>query len=697
MTIKPIQLSYLLLIFLLVNNLFANSKNSKTSNQKIKIACVGDSITYGMGVHNRKNFSYPAQLQKFLGEDYIVKNFGFSGATAIKKIEDRSYRNKEVYQQSKKINPDIVLLKLGTNDANEKFTSSFENFYEDYLDLVKTYKALPSKPRVIIILPIATFLNQFKVTLTNKVIPLIQKVAYETNSEIIDFHTIFQDRKKFFPDGLHPNIFAVEEMALIVYSYLKKEIVEFDITNKINVNKKSNFYGYQKLDFTFDKKSCSIIKPFKSAKNLPWVLRANPINTKSQIDNQIDIMLLEKGYHIAYLDIKDILISSEVIQRWNSFYQFLVKKGLSKKATIEATQLGSFAALKWATRNPKKISSIYFDTPILDFKNQKLIEISKETYSKNNFLYHSLQKLQSLAKAKVPFFIFNRINHNNIFAEKNAQVLIEKYKQLNGKVKTIKECKQLKGYSIDDLRKITSFILRQDNNYFNPSRFARESVEYRSGSAGWTGTWQQEFQKLNQISSKGNINLLFLGDSISQSWTGSIKRKSTKKGKRIFDKSFSQYNAATYGISGDRTDHILYRIKNGNLKGIDPKIIVLMIGVNNLLRGYQGIDTAEGIIEIVKTIREIKPNSKILLLGCFPTGKNPNSKIRKEVNILHQQIQHLNDNQFIFYYDMRPYFLQENGKLNYKFMSRDNVHLNGNGYSLWAEKLLPKIKMLMGI
>ena len=187
------------------------------------------------------------------------------------------------------------------------------------------------------------------------------------------------------------------------------------------------------------------------------------------------------------------------------------------------------------------------------------------------------------------------------------------------------------------------------------------------------------------IAKEGKTQLLFLGDSITAGW-GSKKD--------IWDKAFGQYQPANFGIGGDRTQHVLWRITNGELDGIKPKGVVLMIGTNN-----SSTDTAEGIAKgvtaIVETIRTKQPQAKILLLAVFPRGEkatpNPGRAKLKEVNAM---IAKLDDGKNINFLDIGEKFLQPDGSITKEIMP-DFLHLSTAGYQIWADAISPKLAELM--
>ncbi len=192
-------------------------------------------------------------------------------------------------------------------------------------------------------------------------------------------------------------------------------------------------------------------------------------------------------------------------------------------------------------------------------------------------------------------------------------------------------------------------------------------------------------ERFLKIAKEGKTDLLFLGDSITAGW-GSQKA--------IWEKAFGQYKPANFGIGGDRTQHVLWRITNGELEVIKPKGVVLMIGTNNV-----GSDTAEGIAsgvtKIVETIRAKQPQAKILLLAVFPRGEkavpNPGRDKLKKVNEI---IAKLDDGKNIHFLDIGEKFLQPDGSLTKEIMP-DFLHLSAQGYQIWADAITPKLAELM--
>ncbi len=200
------------------------------------------------------------------------------------------------------------------------------------------------------------------------------------------------------------------------------------------------------------------------------------------------------------------------------------------------------------------------------------------------------------------------------------------------------------------------------------------------------GNWMKRHESFNERVKKGNVDLLLIGDSITQGWEGA--------GKAAWEKSYTPRNAVNLGIGGDRTQHVLWRLDNGNIEGISPKAAVLMIGTNNSGTNSSA-QIAEGIEAIVKKLRTKLPKTKILVLAIFPRGADANDAKRK-INIgANEKIAKLADGEMVHYLDISSKFLNEDGTLSKEVMP-DLLHLNEKSYTTWAVSIEPKVKELMG-
>jgi lysophospholipase L1-like esterase len=211
--------------------------------------------------------------------------------------------------------------------------------------------------------------------------------------------------------------------------------------------------------------------------------------------------------------------------------------------------------------------------------------------------------------------------------------------------------------------------------------------------------WMKRHESFNAISKKGEAQLVFLGDSITQGWEGN--------GKEVWAKTWAPLKAANFGIGGDRTEHVIWRLQNGNFDGIKPKLVVLMIGTNNT--GHQGRptaehggvayvssveQTAEGVKMILDILGKNLPEAKVLMLGIFPRGATKEDAMRKQNVATNNLISGFADNKRVFYMDIGNTFLQPDGTLPKEIMP-DLLHLSAQGYQMWADAIEGKVKELM--
>jgi lysophospholipase L1-like esterase len=188
------------------------------------------------------------------------------------------------------------------------------------------------------------------------------------------------------------------------------------------------------------------------------------------------------------------------------------------------------------------------------------------------------------------------------------------------------------------------------------------------------------------IKNHQDAQLLFIGDSITDAWSG--------PGKEAWNKHFAPRKAVNLGIGGDRTQHVLWRLENGNIDGVKPKAAVLMIGTNNSNgNDHTAEEIAEGIKAIVAKLRKELPETKILLLAIFPRGEKPNPQREKNAKAS-KLASEVADGKMVHYLDIGEKFLEPDGSLSKEIMP-DRLHLSPKGYQIWAENIEPKVAELV--
>ena len=260
---------------------------------------------------------------------------------------------------------------------------------------------------------------------------------------------------------------------------------------------------------------------------------------------------------------------------------------------------------------------------------------------------------------------------------------------------------ETKEYQLFDLKKDPQELksVHQDPSYTETFADLKEELsktraKYRMHSAVIPQPrpgkgWQNRHALLNKNASSKTHDILFLGDSITQGWEGA--------GKSVWAEYYGSRNALNLGISGDRTEHLLWRLNHGNLtKQKNAKLAVVMIGTNNT--GHQNQDpseVADGVERIVSTLRARCPKAKILLLGVFPRAHKPDHAARKNNEEINKIIAKLHNGERIHYLDISQEFLTEDGILP-KSVMPDSLHLNTASYKTWADAIEPKVKELLG-
>lgn len=209
------QFISIIITTLALHSISADSNEPTEQPALLRIACVGDSITYGSGIKDRNVNSYPAQLSATLGKNTIVRNFGVSGATLLKK-GNKPYWNQPKYKEALEFKPDVVIIKLGTNDSKPKNWKHKADYIPDYIELIKNFQTLESQPTIWICYPVPAYPGRWGITdsvMKEEVIPMINEVSKQTGAEIIDLYSALSDKKEMFPDTVHPNAAGAKVMA----------------------------------------------------------------------------------------------------------------------------------------------------------------------------------------------------------------------------------------------------------------------------------------------------------------------------------------------------------------------------------------------------------------------------------------------------------------------------------------------------
>jgi lysophospholipase L1-like esterase len=217
--------------------------------------------------------------------------------------------------------------------------------------------------------------------------------------------------------------------------------------------------------------------------------------------------------------------------------------------------------------------------------------------------------------------------------------------------------------------------------------YANTAIEPVPRDERWVGRHEGFVAEAKQ----GGIDVLFMGDSITDGWR--------TRGKEIWDREYAPLKAANFGIGGDRTEHVLWRLRNGEAEGYQPKAVVLMIGTNNIGMNRDGTprnttpEIIEGVTTVVQDLRGGFPDAKILLLAIFPRAEK-DTPDRAQITEINESIAKLHDGQHVHYLDIGAKFLEADGTLPLDIMP-DLLHPNEKGYQIWADAIREPLKALL--
>lgn len=239
--------------------------------------------------------------------------------------------------------------------------------------------------------------------------------------------------------------------------------------------KVSSWKGYQRFDFQVEKLNSYVVLPKKAAVGKPWVWRARFPSYHSEVD----LLLLEQGFHVAYINTNGMLGSPRALKYWDKFYETMTKQhGLAQKVVLEAVSRGGLFAYRWASQNPKSVACIYADVPVCDFKSWPLghgsgigdkgiWQVLLKEYGLTNkqallYLKNPIDVLAPIAKAKIPLIHIVTLNDKIVPAKENTFILAERYRKLGGLIKIIEVeiGPRVSGHHFDhpDPQKVADFI-----------------------------------------------------------------------------------------------------------------------------------------------------------------------------------------------------------------------------------------------
>ena len=613
------------LIPLLLISLLAGGHTAFAEDQpaSIKIACIGDSITFGHGIQDRTTNSYPAQLQRMLGPDYVVKNFGVNSATLLKK-GNKPYWTLPQFTEAQAFQPDIVTIMLGTNDTKPRNWIHKDEFEANYIEMIKTFQALPGKPDVYLCTPIPVFPERWGIndqTVRQEVIPLVNKIAAETGLPVINLYKPLAGKADLVPDKVHPNAAGATLIAKAIAGVIGKAAAAPSPAQKNAAHEwegeKSSFHSFDQYDFTFNGTDCKVVVPKNPGDGNPWVWRARFWGHQPQFD----LAMLERGYYIVYCDVAHLFGNAEAIKRWNAFYDYLrFEHLLDDRAVLEGMSRGGLIVYNWAAANPDKVKAIYGDAPVMDCKSwpggkgkgkgsPKDWEACLEAYGLTEqqalaYKGNPIDKLAPLAHADIPIIHVVGDADETVPVAENTAIAEAAYKKMGGRFNVIhKPGVGHHPHSLKDPSPLVDFILKQEKRTALPADQIVGKKNFILRSDFLNSRIQFEKNKRGHVA--------FLGGSITE-MNGYRPMVCDMLKKRFPETAFTFTDA---GIASTRSDTGAFRLQRDVLSKGPLDLLFVEFAVNDDQDGLQQSynEALRGMEGIIAQAREHNPDVDIVM------------------------------------------------------------------------------------
>ena len=598
-----------------------------SAGEKIRVACIGDSITAGAGVKGRENF-YPSKLQEKLGDAYEVRNFGVSGRTMLSK-GDSPYIKDGAWKRAQEFNPNIAIIKIGTNDTKPQNMVHFAEFEADMKAMVETLQALPSKPKIYLAYPVCVTRMCWGINdpcVRFKVMPAVDKIAKEKNLEIIDFYNPTFARFDLYAEGVHPNNAGADLLAEIAAAKILGKTPP-PPAKRAFMGKAELWNGFllRKGEFSNGKitREMIVVEPKLAAPSKPWILRPAFFGHEPQTD----IALLNLGWHVVYLDLTNDCGAPEFVEFGKLFYDYMTTLyGFSKKAAFEGMSRGGYYSLRFASTYPECASVLYLDAPVCDLLavnvddsfNENALKkwgATEADFAEKIAPFQPLNNLEVMVKNKVAILSVCGDADTVVPMEKNSLVLKREYERLGGKIELITK----KGvghhpHSLKDPAPIVDFIIQNQPGY-DKTKYLKSAENFIekplvdfdfSKYMNLRGSLDNSRIKFES----GNATVAFLGGSITEmtGWRDLVKQRLQAKYPN------TKFNFIDAGIASTGSTPHAFRLESDILKTAKPDLLFFEASVNDHTNGFKKDEQIKGVEGVISRALKANPNMDIVYL-----------------------------------------------------------------------------------
>ena len=590
----------LFLLFIAVQYVAAQKK-------VIKIACIGNSITYGVGTRNPAKDSYPAVLGQMLGDGYEVRNFGVSARTMLMK-GDNPYMKEERYRQALDYNPDIVTIKLGTNDTKPQNWRYKSDFKKDMETMIRTLRALPSKPEIYLCYPIPAYAVQWGINdsiIVHGVMPVINRLAAKYGLKVIDLHTPLTGMKECFADNVHPNEKAAVRIAQAIYRQLTGEEPPAHVSQPFP-GLKGKWKGFDQYTFAYQDREAIVVCPKHAATGNPWIWRPAFFGAFASVDEE----LLRRGFHVVYYDLTHLYGSPRARKSGTDFYWNMVRMyGLSPKVTLEGFSRGGLFAYNWAADHPDKVACIYVDAPVCNVfswpgrspENAGLWKGLLEEWGltddqMNSFSGNPIDRLKPLADAGIPVICVCGDSDKVVPFSENSAIVRQRYTAMGAPFELIlKPGVDHHPHSLSDPAPVVDFIIRHQPGY----------------EAKQCYTLRGDYRNSYQMFEKERVGTVaFLGGSITEmkGWRDMI----CEDLKQRFP--YTKFTFIDAGIPSTGSTPGAFRLADDVLSKAKVDLLFVEAAVNDDTNGFNAIEQVRGMEGIVRHALLSNPSMDIMML-----------------------------------------------------------------------------------
>lgn len=587
--------------------LFIDVQYVAAQKKVIKIACIGNSITYGVGTRNPAKDSYPAVLGQMLGDGYEVRNFGVSARTMLMK-GDNPYMKEERYRQALDYNPDIVTIKLGTNDTKPQNWRYKSDFKKDMETMIRTLRALPSKPEIYLCYPIPAYAVQWGINdsiIVHGVMPVINRLAAKYGLKVIDLHTPLTGMKECFADNVHPNEKAAVRIAQAIYRQLTGEEPPAHVSQPFP-GLKGKWKGFDQYTFAYQDREAIVVCPKHAATGNPWIWRPAFFGAFASVDEE----LLRRGFHVAYYDLTHLYGSPRARKSGTDFYWNMVRMyGLSPKVTLEGFSRGGLFAYNWAADHPDKVACIYVDAPVCNVfswpgrspENAGLWKGLLEEWGladdqMNSFSGNPIDRLKPLTDAGIPVICVCGDSDKVVPFSENSAIVRQRYTAMGAPFELIlKPGVDHHPHSLSDPAPVVDFIIRHQPGY----------------EAKQCYTLRGDYRNSYQMFEKERVGTVaFLGGSITEmkGWRDMI----CEDLKQRFP--YTKFTFIDAGIPSTGSTPGAFRLADDVLSKAKVDLLFVEAAVNDDTNGFNAIEQVRGMEGIVRHALLSNPSMDIMML-----------------------------------------------------------------------------------